>query len=293
MPKSTLQDLLRKDGCLVLPGVYDGVSAKLASTAGFDALYMTGYGAVASSLGVPDAGLASFTEMLDRVRCIAAATELPFIADGDTGYGGLLNVDRTVRGYAAAGAAGIQLEDQEFPKKCGHTEFRRVIPEAEAVAKIRVAVEARPSREFLIVARTDTRYAEGLDSALRRAERFLKAGADVLFVESPESLEELRRVAEAFRGATLLANMVEGGRTPYVSAGDLAAIGFKIAIFPVTALLSAAGAMKLCYQHLKQRGIGTGSAAPMLSFSEMNTLMGFPAIHAFERRHGLEDSRSG
>jgi 2,3-dimethylmalate lyase len=293
LPISKLPDLLRKDGCLVLPGVYDGVSAKVAANVGFDALYLTGYGAVASLLGVPDAGLATFTEMLDRVRCIAGATELPFIADGDTGYGGLLNVDRTVRGFAAAGASGIQLEDQEFPKKCGHTEFRRVIPEADAVAKIRVAVDARPSREFLIVARTDARYSEGLDSALRRADRFLQAGADVLFVESPESLEELRRVAETLRGAILLANMVEGGRTPYLSTNELAAMGFKIAIFPVSALLSAAGAMKLCYNHLKQEGIGTGSAAPMLHFSEMNRVMGFPAIHALERRYGLEDGRTG
>ena len=174
----------------------------------------------------------TFTEMLDRVRCIAGATSIPFIADGDTGYGGLLNVDRTVRGYAAAGASGIQLEDQEFPKKCGHTEFRRVIPADDAVAKIRVAVDARPSRDFLIVARTDARYAEGMDSALRRAERFLDAGADVLFVESPESLEELRRVAETFKGAALLANMVEGGRTPYLSTGELAAMGSRSRFIP-------------------------------------------------------------
>jgi 2,3-dimethylmalate lyase len=253
---------------------------------------MTGSGAVASSLGVADAGVATFTEMLDRVRCIAGATGLPFVADGDTGYGGLLNVDRTVRGYAAAGAAGIQLEDQEFPKKCGHTEFRRVIPADDAVAKIRVAVDARPSRDFLIVARTDARYSEGMDAALRRAERFLATGADVLFVESPESLEELRRVAETFRGATLLANMVEGGRTPYLSTTELAALGFKIALYPGTGFLAAAGALQLAYRRLKTDGIGTGSEAPLLPFAEMNTLMGFPAVHAFEKRYGLEHSRT-
>jgi 2,3-dimethylmalate lyase len=283
----TLPELLRKPGCLVLPGVYDGISAKLAASAGFEALFMTGYGVVASALGVPDAGLATFSEMLDRVRCIAAATSLPFIADADTGYGGLLNVDRTVRGYAAAGAAGVQLEDQEFPKKCGHTEFRRVIPQDEAVAKIRVALDARPSRDLLIVARTDARYAEGLDAALRRGEAFLEAGADILFVESPESLEELRRVGETFRGAALLANMVEGSHTPYLSAGDLGAIGFKIALFPGSAFLSAAGAVKLCFAHLKTQGIGTGSGAPMLPFAEMNASMGFPAVHAFEKHYGL------
>src|SRR3954463_13894949 len=195
---------------------------------------MTGYGAVASALGMADARTATDTEMLDRVRCIASAVGVPFIADGDTGYGGLLNVERTVRGYAAAGAAGIQLEDQEVPKKCGHTEFRRVTPEDDAVDKTRVAADSRPSSDFLIVARTDARYSEGLDAALRRAERFLEAGADILFVESPESLEELRRVAETFRGATLLANMVEGGRTPYLSVEELAQMGFKVAIYPAS-----------------------------------------------------------
>src|ERR1700712_453860 len=212
MTKTSFPELLRRPGILILPGVYDGISARVANSLGFPALYMTGYGTVASALGVPDAGLASVTEMLGRVRCIAAAIDVPFIADGDTGYGGLLNVDRTVRAYAAAGAAGIQLEDQEIPKKCGHTEFRRVVPYADAVQKIRVAVDVRPDPDFLIVARTDARYSEGLDEALRRAEGFLQAGADILFIESPESLEELRRIGESFRGAALLANMVEGGR---------------------------------------------------------------------------------
>ena len=183
---TSLRDILSRPGILTLPGVYDGISARVANSLGFPALYMTGYGAVASALGVPDAGLASVTEMLDRVRCIAAAIDVPFIADGDTGYGGLLNVDRTVRAYAAAGASGIQLEDQEIPKKCGHTEYRRVVPFVDAVQKIRVAVQARPDADFLIVARTDARYSEGLDEALRRAEAFLEAGADILFVESPE-----------------------------------------------------------------------------------------------------------
>lgn len=284
---AALRMLLARDGCLALPGVYDGISARVADSLGFEALYMTGYGAVASALGVPDAGIATFTEMLDRVHCIARAVRVPFIADGDTGYGGLLNVERTVRGYAAAGAAGIQIEDQEVPKKCGHTEFRRVIPEDDAVAKIRVAADSRPSRDFLIVARTDARYSEGLDAALRRGERFLAAGADILFVESPESLAELRRVAEAFRGATLLANMVEGGRTPYLSAAELGDLGFKVALYPATGFLTAAAALQLAYQHLKSDGIGTGSPAPMLPFAAMNALMGFPAVHAFESRYGV------
>ena len=287
-----LRALLAREGCLTLPGVYDGISARMADSLGFEALYMTGYGVVASALGVPDAGVATCTEMLDRVRCIAGAVRVPFIADGDTGYGGLLNVDRTVRGYAAAGASGIQIEDQEFPKKCGHTEYRRVIPADDAVAKIRVACDARPGRDFLVVARTDARYSEGLDAALRRAERFLEAGADILFVESPESPEELRRVAETFRGAALLANMVEGGRTPYLSAAELGAMGFKIALYPGTGFLAAAGALRLAYGRLREAGIGTGGDAPMLPFAEMNALMGFPAVHAFERRYGALRERS-
>ena len=290
--KASLKSLLARQGCLCLPGVYDGISARMADSMGFEALYMTGYGVVASSLGVADAGTATYTEMLDRVRCVAGAVSVPFIADGDTGYGGLLNVERTVRGYAAAGAAGIQLEDQEFPKKCGHTEYRRVIPEDDAVDKIRVAADSRPSTDFLIVARTDARYSEGMDAALRRAERFLEAGADILFVESPESLEELRRVAETFKGATLLANMVEGGRTPYLSAAELGQMGFKVAIYPGSGFLTAARAMQLVYGRLKEAGIGTGSAAEMLPFSEMNTLMGFPAVHAFEKRYGKQQGRT-
>ena len=288
-----MRDLFKSGACLALPGVFDGISARVADSLGFSALYMTGYGAVASALGAADAGTASYSEMLERVRCVAGAVRVPFIADGDTGYGGLLNVDRTVRGYAAAGAAGIQLEDQEFPKKCGHTAFRRVIPLADAVAKVRVAVEARPGREFLIVARTDARYAHGMDEALRRGEAFLEAGADILFVESPESVEELRMIGERFRGALLLANMVEGGRTPYLSTTELAGLGFGVALFPATGFLAAAAALKAAYSHLLAAGIGTGGPAPLLPFAEMNALMGFEAVHAFERRHGATDARLG
>ena len=278
-----LRSLLQQPGILTLPGVYDGISARMADSMGFPALYMTGYGVVASALGVADAGVATYTEMLDRVRMIASAVSVPFIADGDTGYGGLLNVDRTVRGYASAGAAGIQIEDQEFPKKCGHTEFRRVIPADDAVAKIRVAVDARPGPDFLIVARTDARYAHGIDEALRRGERFLQAGADVLFVESPESLEEMRRVAETFRGAVLLANMVEGGRTPYLPASELEAMGFKIALFPGAGFMAPAAALQGAYPQLKQSGTAARGPA-LLPFSEMNALMGFGRVHAFEAK---------
>ena len=283
MSETGLRTVLRQPSILTLPGVYDGISARIANSLGFPALYMTGYGAVASALGVPDAGLASVTEMLDRVRCIAAAVDVPFIADGDTGYGGLLNVDRTVRAYAAAGAAGIQLEDQEVPKKCGHTEYRRVIPYEDAIRKIEVAVDSRPHADFLIVARTDARYSEGLDEALRRAEGFLQAGADILFVESPESPEELRRIGETFRGATLLANMVEGGRTPFLATSELENLGFKIALFPGTGFLTAAHALREGYAFLQRAGTSSGGPT-QFPFSEMNAMMGFPAVHQFEAK---------
>jgi 2,3-dimethylmalate lyase len=288
--RALLARRVKEPRLLVAPGIFELISAKIADRLEFECLYVTGYGLVASYLGLPDAGLATYTDMAGRVAQMAAMTRTPFIADGDTGYGGLLNVDRTVRGYASAGASGIQLEDQEFPKKCGHTEFRRVIPLEDAVAKIRVAVDARPDRDFLIVARTDARYSEGMDAALRRGERFLQAGADVLFVESPESLEELRRVAETFKGAVLLANMVEGGRTPYLSAGELASMGFKIGLYPASGFLTAAGSLQLVYRQLKAAGTATGSEAPMLAFKDMNTLMGFPAVHAFEQRYGLANA---
>jgi 2-methylisocitrate lyase-like PEP mutase family enzyme len=285
MPQTapSLRSLLAGSDILTLPGVFDGISARAAVRAGFKALYMTGYGVSASRLGFPDAGMATFTEMLEAVQLIASAGGVPFIADGDTGYGGMLNVDRTVRGYIAAGAGGIQLEDQEFPKKCGHTEFRRVIPAEDAIRKVRVAVAAKDGADFLIVARTDARYAHGIDDALRRAEGFLKAGADVLFVESPESLEEMRRIAETFKGATLLANMVEGGRTPYLSSAELAKMGFKIALYPGTGFLAAAAALSDAYAHLLAAGIGTGG--PKLTpFAEMNQLMGFARVWEFDKK---------
>jgi 2-methylisocitrate lyase-like PEP mutase family enzyme len=279
----SLSSLLKSGDILVLPGVFDGISARAAVKAGFKALYMTGYGVSASAMGFPDAGMTTYNEMLNVVRVIASAGGVPFLADGDTGYGGLLNVDRTVRGYIAAGAGGIQLEDQEFPKKCGHTEFRRVIPMEDAIRKVRVAVDAKAGADFLIVARTDARYAHGLDDALRRAEGFLEAGADVLFVESPESLEEMRRIAETFRGANLLANMVEGGRTPYLAAAELEAMGFKIALYPGTGFLAAAATLSATYAHLHAAGIGTGGPT-LLPFSEMNQLMGFPRIWEFDKK---------
>jgi len=288
MPSGALAARLRQPGLIVAPGVFDGVSARLADRFGFDCLYMTGYGSVASSLGLPDAGLASYTQMLDRVAMIGRTVRTPFIADGDTGYGGLLNVAHTVRGYEAAGASAIQLEDQEFPKKCGHTPNRRVIPADDMVRKIRVAVEARSSADFLIVARTDARTAHGLDEALRRAELYGKAGADILFVESPESEDEMRRICERV-DKPLLANMVEGGRTPVKSHEVLSQLGYRVAIFPITAMLAATQAMAAVYQTLKTDGSSSATTQALYPFSELSTLMGFQDIWDFERKYAQDD----
>jgi len=288
----SLAERLRQPGLVSAPGVFDMISAKLADGLGFDALYMTGYGTVASHLGYPDAGLATYSDMVGRVSQIAKGTRTPLIADGDTGYGGLLNVEHTVRGYEAAGAHAIQLEDQQFPKKCGHTPDRRVIPIAEAAAKIRVAAEARSSKDFLIIGRTDARTAHGLDEALRRGEAFARAGADILFVESPESVEEMETIARSF-DLPLLANMVDGGRTPILSGEDLQRIGFRIAIFPVAGFLAASAAMDSIYRHLKRTGSSHAWPGKLYPFNDFSLLMGFDKVWAFESAHADLDNPQG
>jgi 2-methylisocitrate lyase-like PEP mutase family enzyme len=275
---------IKQPGLISAPGVFDMISARIADSMGFDALYMTGFGVVASHLGLPDAGLASYTEMVGRVQQIAAGTKTAVIADGDTGYGGLLNVDFTVRGYEAAGAQAIQIEDQEFPKKCGHTPGRRVVPLADAVNRIKVATEARSSRDFLVIARTDARTSLGLDEALRRGEAFLKAGADILFIESPESEEEMARIGRTF-DVPLLANMVEGGRTPVLDKNELERLGFKIAIFPTAGFLAAGAAMRSVYQEIRSKGSSKSWKGDMYDFGEFCRLMGFERIWQFERDH--------
>ncbi len=282
---AALRERLARGEIIIAPGIYDLISARIADRMGFPALYMTGYGVVASYLGLPDAGLATYTDMVSRVAAIAQGTTTPLIADGDTGYGGLLNVEHTVRGYEAAGAAAIQLEDQEFPKKCGHTPGRRVIPLVDMVKKIRVAVEARRSPDFLVIARTDARTALGLDEALRRAEAFAEAGADVLFVESPESEEEMVRIGKAARGRPLLANMVEGGRTPMLPRERLMALGYRIAIYPAVGFLAAGAALRSVYGHIRETGSSLDAPTPLYPFDEFTRLMGFERVWAFEKRH--------
>jgi len=270
---------------MVAPGVFDMISLRIADRLGFDLLYMTGYGTVASHLGLPDAGVASYTDMAGRVAAMAGGAKTPLIADADTGYGGLLNVRHTVRGYERAGAAGIQLEDQEFPKKCGHTPGRRVIAAEEMARKIAVAAESRASAEFLIVARTDARTSLGLDEALRRARLYADAGADLLFVESPESEAEMARIGNELGDMPLVANMVEGGRTPILGAARLAELGFALAIYPGAGFLAAAAAIEHVFKELREAGTSRGAADRLYSFTEMNRLMGFEEVWQFDRDH--------
>jgi 2,3-dimethylmalate lyase len=282
MARQSVRKLLDSGEFIIAPGVFDMISAKIADASAAKLLYMTGYGTVASYLGLPDAGLATYTDMVSRVERIAGGLSKPVIADGDTGYGGLINVHHTVRGYEIAGAAGIQLEDQEFPKKCGHTPNRRVVSTDEMVRKIQVALDARASTEFVIVARTDARTSLGLDEALRRGEAYASAGADVLFIESPETEEELARIGRAF-DVPVLANMVHGGRTPVLDAKRLEALGFRLAIYPAVGFLAMAEAIRRAFASILAGA--PQPDVPLYDFSAFNDLIGFPEVWALERRY--------
>lgn len=269
---------------IVAPGIFDMISARVADSMGFASLYATGFGTVASHLGVADAGIATYSDMVGRVGAFARGCRTPVIADADTGYGGLLNVRHTVMGYEAAGVSGIQLEDQEMPKKCGHTPGRRVIPAEEMVLKIKVAAEARRDPNMLIVARTDARTTLGLEEALRRGRMYAEAGADVIFIESPESEAEMQAIGRAI-DKPLLANMVEGGRTPILPAARLAELGYAIAIYPAVGFLAAAAALERAFSHLKQHGDSNAlPPAESYGFGRICELMGFPEVWEFEKQ---------
>lgn len=281
MADPKLKQMIESGSFVAAPGVFDMISTLIADRMGFPALYVTGYGVSASHLGLPDAGLMTYTDMVERVRRIAEAAHTPVVADADTGYGGLLNVRHTVRGYEAAGVSAIQIEDQEYPKKCGHTLGRRVIPLEDMVSKIKVAVDSRSSADFLIIARTDSRTSLGLDEALRRAEAFDKAGADIIFVESPESEDEMRAVNAAIDKPTL-ANMVSGGRTPILSNEKLQELGFTMAIHPALGFLAVGEALKSAYGILSETGDVKGAA--LEDFGEFNKLVGFEDVWDFDKK---------
>lgn len=279
-----LKKLLAKKKILLAPGVYDGLSARLAELAGFEVIYATGYGLSASVLGRPDVGLMTMSEMVSRVSAVAEAVSVPVIADGDTGYGNVVNVARTVREYEKAGVACIQLEDQVAPKKCGHMLGREVIPAGEMVGKIKAACDSRQSDNFLIMARTDARTVHGIGEALDRGKMYEEAGADILFIESPESVEEMKKITSSF-SVPVLANMVEHGRTPFLTAAELEEIGYDIVIFPVSSVYSAAKAVADIFAVLKEEGTTKSAADKMIPFHEFNRIVGLEAVREMESRY--------
>lgn len=282
MADPALKTALKNKDFILAPGIFDLISALIADKQDVKALYVTGYGTVASYLGYPDAGIATYRDMIERIAQMVKMTTKPVIADADTGYGGLLNVRHTVRGYEDAGVSAIQMEDQEFPKKCGHTPNRRVVPLADMVRKIEVAVDSRRSDDFLIIARTDSRTSLGIDEAIKRGKAFAKAGADVVFIESPESVEEMEKVAAEI-DAPLFANMVNGGKTPLLSADTLARMGYAIAIHPAIGFLSVGAALQKAYSDLAKNG-ETSKEIDLYSFAEFNKLIGFEDVWAFEKK---------
>jgi len=280
MTKSLVKQLESGD-FITAPGVFDMISTLIATRMNFPALYVTGYGISASYMGLPDAGLMTFTDMETQIRKIVAATDKPVIADADTGYGGLLNVRHTVKAYENLGVSAIQIEDQEYPKKCGHTPGRRVIPTSDMVTKIKVAVDTRTKDDFLIIARTDSRTGLGIEEALSRAVAFEEAGADIIFVEAPETESEMKMVNAAIKKPTL-ANMVSGGKTPIFSSAALQDMGYSVAIHPALGFLAMGEALKTAYTKLDTTGNVAGVA--LEDFGEFSKIMGFEDVWDFEKK---------
>jgi carboxyvinyl-carboxyphosphonate phosphorylmutase len=281
-----LRELLREPRPLIAPGAYDALSARLIEQAGFDVVYMTGFGTTASLIGRPDVGLLTGTEMVDNARRIAAAVAVPVIADADTGYGNAISVLRTVQLYEQAGVAGLHLEDQVMSKKCGHMTGKAVIDAEEMVGKVRAAVEARQDPDFLIIARTDAAAVHGLDEAIARGRAYAEAGADALFVEAPTSEEDIARVAAELRGvAPLLFNWAEGGRTPPLSYERITELGFSLVIYPIGALLAATAGIRSLLEALRRDGTPSAVLPSLPSFGEFTDLIGLPEVQKLEQRY--------
>ncbi len=281
---TTLRRMLNEPGIIVAPGAYDGISARLIERHGFKAVYMTGAGTAASALGQADLGLTTLTEMATHAAHIAGCISLPLIADADTGYGNPLNVIRTVREYERAGVAALHLEDQVFPKKCGHIAGKAVIPMKEFAEKIRAASENRTDPDFIIIARTDARAVNGIDDAIERGLRYREAGADVIFVEAPTSREEIERVAREIK-APLLSNQVPGGKTPGLTVTELEKLGYKMVIFPVVSLMSATLAIESALTKLKEHGTDWHEG-PVLSPMDIFQRVGIDWWLEAEKKYG-------
>lgn len=275
--------LLQQPGLIMAPGAYDCLTARLIQQAGFPAVYMTGAGTSVARLGYPDLALATLSEMQESAAAIAAAVEIPVIADADTGYGGILNVRRTVRQYERSGVAALHLEDQDFPKRCGHLDDKRVIPVDDMVQKIHAAVDARTDDDFTIIVRTDALAVTGWDDAMRRCEEYIRAGADVLFVEALRTPEEVERAGRSLE-VPLLFNYVETGKSPLLSAADLERFGFKIAIFPVSALLSATLAMRHTLAELRRLGTTAHLLESMTTLQDCFEVVGLSEMLAEDAR---------
>ncbi|HEX9030879.1 MAG TPA: oxaloacetate decarboxylase [Streptosporangiaceae bacterium] len=285
-----LRELLDSGQTIVAPGAFDPLSARLVEEAGFPAVYMTGFGTSAALLGRPDVGLLTMTEMVGNAGRIAACVDIPVIADADTGYGNPLNVIRTVGAYEAAGVAGIHIEDQVAPKKCGHMDGKLVIPAHEMAQKVRAAVEARTQPEFVIIARTDARAVEGLDGALERARLYREAGADVLFIEALVTEEEVASAAAAFPDVPLLFNWAEGGKTPAISLERLSDLGYRIVIFPIGTLLAATAAMREILREIARAGTPAAALADLPTFAEFVDFIGLPQVRDVDRRYAAGDA---
>lgn len=284
-----LRELLARPGATMAPGVADALNARLVKRHGFEAVYMTGAGTTAVRLGMPDVGLLTASEMIDNAGRIAEASGLPLVADADNGYGGVLNVRRTIQGYERAGVAGVHLEDQVIPKRCGHLAGKQVVPVEEAVAKIRAAADARTDPDFVLIARTDAIAVEGFEAALERAARYREAGADVLFVEAPNA-EQLPRIAPRFNGVPLLYNMATSGKTPFLPRSEIERLGFKLIIYPNWMMLAAIKAASEVLETLKREG-SIASLAPQLpGFKEFFDLVGMDEVQALEARYGVDEA---
>jgi 2-methylisocitrate lyase-like PEP mutase family enzyme len=283
-PRRRLRLALAAGAPVVAPGAYDALSARLVAEAGFPAVYMTGFGTAASLLGRPDVGLLTMTEMVDQARRIVDVAGVPVIADADTGYGNPINVIRTVQAYEQAGVAALHLEDQVAPKRCGHLEGKQVIPPDDMVAKVRAAVAARTDPDLVLIARTDARAVEGIDAAIARARRYHQAGADVLFVEAPQTEAEVETVARELTEVPLLFNWAEGGRTPPISLDRLRDLGFRIVIFPVSTLLAATRTLRQILQTIGEDGTPAAAMDQLVPFDEFLDLIGLAEVRDLETR---------
>ncbi len=285
MPKTRVHHILDQIGTLAFAGVFDTLSAKLAQQVGFPIAFVSGYSVAATAIGEPDMGLLTQTEITERARRICMSVDIPIIVDADTGYGNPLNVYRTVQELIATGAAGCFLEDQLWPKKCGHMQGKRVIEREEYVQKIRAAVEARGERDFFIVARTDALAVIGMEEAVNRILAAREAGADASFIEAPNSVEQLAEIGRRVP-KPMVANMIEGGKTPVLPRDQLAAMGFQLILYPLAGLFAAAKAIRTVYEQIYRDGTTTGSASQM-TFAEFNELIGASEKYALAERFGV------